>query len=56
VLPKLQQRIIKGEIERETLRHLALQTVNTWYPQDKWLQFFADESQIGGYINTGAGI
>jgi len=31
----LQQKIIKGETETETLRHLALETINTRYPQDK---------------------
>ena len=50
----LQQNIIKGETE--TLRYLALETMNTRYPQDKWLHIFTDGSQIGGYINAGAGI
>jgi hypothetical protein len=52
----LLQSIIKGEIGTETLRHLALETMNTRYPQDKWLHVFTDGSQIDGYINTGAGI
>ena len=52
----LQQSIIKGEIWAETLRHLSLETVNTRYPQDKWLQIFTDGCQIDGYINSGAGI
>jgi len=52
----LQQKIIKGETGTETLRHLALETMNTRYPQDKWLHIFTDGSQIGGYINAGAAI
>ena len=32
------------------------ETVNTRYPQDKWLHIFTDGSQIDGYINAGAGI
>jgi hypothetical protein len=52
----LQQSIIKGEIRTETHRHLALETMNTRYPQDKWLHVFIDGSQIDGYINAGAGI
>ena len=52
----LQQSIVKGEIGTETLRHLALETMNTRYPQDKWLHIFTDGSQIDGYINAGAGI
>ena len=52
----LQQNITKGEIETETLRHLALETLNTKYPQDKWLHIFTDGFQIDGYINAGAGI
>jgi len=52
----LQQSIIEGEIGTETLRHLALETVNTRYPRDKWLHIFTYGSQIDGYINAGAGI
>jgi len=52
----LQQSIVKGEIGTETLRHLALETRNTRYPQDKWLHIFTYGSQIDGYINAGAGI
>ena len=52
----LQQSIVKGEIGTETLRHLALETRNTRYPQDKWLHVFTDGSQIEGYINNGADI
>ena len=52
----LQQSIIKGEIGTETLRHLALETMNTRYPQDKWLHIFTDGSQVDGYINDGVGI
>jgi ribonuclease HI len=51
----LQQSVIKGEIGTETLRHLALETSNTRYPQDKWLHIFTDGSQIDGYINADAG-
>jgi len=36
--------------------HLALEAMNTRYPQDKWLHIFTDGSQIDGYINAGAGI
>jgi hypothetical protein len=53
---QLQQNIIKGEIGTELLRHLALETLNTRYPQDKWLHIFTDGSKIDGYINTGSGI
>ena len=52
----LQQSIVKGEIGTETLRHLALETMNTRYPQDKWLHIFTDDFQIDGYINAGTGI
>jgi hypothetical protein len=52
----LQQNIIKGEIDTETLRHLALETVNTKFPQDRWLHVFTDGSQMDGYINSSAGI
>jgi ribonuclease HI len=52
----LQQSIIKGETETETLRHLALETMNTRYPQDKWLHIFTDGCQLDRYINAGAGI
>jgi len=52
----LQQSIIKGEVGTETLRHLALGTMNTRYPQDKWLHIFTDGCQIDGYINAGASI
>ena len=41
----LQQSSVKGEIGTETLRHLALETMNTRYPQDKWLHIFTDGSQ-----------
>jgi hypothetical protein len=50
---QLQQSIVKGEIGTELLRHLALETMNTRYPQDKWLHIFTDGSQIDGYINAG---
>jgi len=43
-------------VATETLRHLALETMNARYPQDKWLHIFTDGSQIEGYINAGAGI
>ena len=33
-----------------------METMNTRYPQDKWLHIFTDGSQIDGYINAGAGI
>ena len=52
----LQQSIIKGEIGTKTLRHLALETTNIRYPQDKWLHISTDGSQMDGYINAGAGI
>ena len=52
----LQQSIIKREIGTETLRHLALETMNTRYPRDKLLHIFTDGSQIDGYINAGAGM
>jgi hypothetical protein len=39
-----------GEIGTETLRHLALETLNTRYPKDKWLHIFTDGSQIDRYI------
>jgi len=52
----LQQSIIKGETGTETLRHLALETMNTRYPQDKLLHIFTDGPQIDGYINAGADI
>jgi len=48
----LQQSVVRGEIGTETLRHLALETMNTRYPQD----IFADGCQIDGYIKAGAGI
>jgi len=35
---------------------MYLKTVNTRYPQDKWLHIFTGGSQIEGYINAGAGI
>jgi len=47
---QLQQNIIKGETE--TLRNLALETMNIRYPQNKWMHIFTDGSQIG-YINAG---
>jgi len=40
----LQRSIVQGEIGTETLRHLALETMNTRYPQDKWLHIFTDDS------------
>jgi len=52
----LQQSTIKGEIGLETLRHLALETMNTRHPRDKWLHIFTVGSQIDGYINAGDGI
>jgi hypothetical protein len=52
----LKQNIIKGEAGTETLRHLDLETMNTRYPQDKWLHILIDGSQIDGYINQGTGI
>jgi len=52
----LQQNIIRGETETEKLRDLALDTMNTRYPQDKWLHVFTNGSQIEGYIKGGAGI
>ena len=54
--PHLQQNIVKGEIGTDTLRHLALETLNSRYPPDKWLHIFTDGSQIDGYINAGAGL
>jgi len=33
---------VKGEIGTDTLRHLALETMNTRYPSDKWLHIFTD--------------
>ena len=56
MLPTPQQSIVKVEIGTETLRHLALETMNTRYLQDKWLRIFADGFQIDGHINAGAGI
>ena len=52
----LQQNTIKGEIGTDTLRQLALETMNTRYPQDKLLHIFTDGSQMDGYINGSAGI
>jgi hypothetical protein len=52
----LQQNIIKGETGTDTLRQLALETMNTRYLQGKWLYIFTDGSQMDGYINAGAGI
>jgi hypothetical protein len=52
----LKQSKIKVEIGTKTLRHLALETMNTTYRQDKWLHIFTDGSQIDRYINAGAGI
>jgi len=52
----LQQNIVKGEIGTDTLRHLALETMNTRYPPDKWLHIFTDGPQMDGYINADAGI
>ena len=49
----LLQNIIKGETG--TRRRLALETMNTRYPQDKWLHIFTDGSQTEGYTNAGAG-
>ena len=36
--------------------YLALETMNTRYPQDKWLHTFTDGSQLEGYIKAAAGI
>ena len=36
--------------------YLTLETMNTRYPQDKWLHIFTDSSQLEGYIKAGAGI
>jgi len=33
-----------------------LETMNTRYPQDRWLHIFTDSSQIDGYIKAGVGI
>src|SRR5215510_2546858 len=52
----LQKNIIKGETGTDTLRQLALETMNTRYPHDKWLCIFTDGSQMDGYINAGTGI
>jgi len=52
----LQQNIVKEEIGTDTLRHVALETMNTTYPPDKWLQSFTDGSQMDGYTNAGASI
>ena len=42
-------------LEVDLLRHLALETMNTRYPPDKWLHIFTDGFQMDGYINAGAG-
>jgi len=52
----LQQNILKGETGTDKLRHLALETMNTRYPPDKWLHIFTDGSQMDGHINVGAGL
>ena len=52
----LQPNIVKGEIGTDTLRHLALETMNIRHPPDKWLHIFTDGCQMDGYINAGAGI
>ena len=52
----LQPNIVKGEIGTDTLRHLALETMNIRYPPDKWLHILSVGCQIDGYINAGAGI
>jgi len=52
----LQQNIVKEEMGTDTLRHLALETMNSTYPPDKWLHIFTDSSQIDGYTNAVAGI
>jgi len=41
----LQQNIGNEEIGADTLRHLALETMNTRCPPDKWLHIFTDGSQ-----------
>jgi len=56
VLPTHETSTINGEIGTETLRHLALETMNTRYPQDTWLHIFTDGCQIDVYLNAGAGI
>jgi hypothetical protein len=35
---------------------ISVITMNTGYPQDKWLHVFTGGSQIEGYITAGAGI
>ena len=36
--------------------YLALEIMNTRYPEDKWLHIFTDGSQLEGYIKAAAGI
>ena len=52
----MQHNIVKGETGIDTLRHLALVTMNTTYPQGKWLHIFTEGSQMDGYINAGVSI
>jgi hypothetical protein len=52
----MKQNIVKGEIGANILRHLALETMNTRCPPDKWLHIFTDGCQMDGCINAGVGI
>ena len=52
----LQQNVIKREIGRETLRHLALETMNTKYPQDIRCTFLQMVPKKDEFIKAGADI
>ena len=52
----LEEAVTKNNTNKEVLRLMALETINTRYPGTDWLHIYTDGSKITGHTNAGAGI
>ncbi|XP_054713688.1 uncharacterized protein LOC129223145 [Uloborus diversus] len=48
--------VFKAETNDVVLRALALKTIESCYPREKWLRIYTDGSKVNGCVNTGAGV
>ncbi|XP_054706520.1 uncharacterized protein LOC129216334 [Uloborus diversus] len=53
---KSDKNVFKAETNDVVLRALALETIESCYPREKWLRIYTDGSKVNGCVNTGAGV
>lgn len=52
----LQEYVVKRDLDILQLKLIAIDTINSNYPEAQWLHVYTDGSQIEGQVNVGAGI